>query len=998
MSAHLNYPKKEATIFDMQISSTSTSHNSIESGTELFAFQATSDPGRLAVLPLNVKGRVSMSEISHVFVSSTPLTDFKFLKYPSDQDILVASNRAGNIKLFALKEINNGPKFLNSPDLQFNACLGAVETLASHKSVSNFFAVGGDQGWAAYDATNGQEVVGGKGNGPIKAIDWNTDGNQIAVLQTSEKNRISSVIDARSKNVVLEYEAHNSFGRECRVIHGGKYIISSGFNQNRFQEIVVYDTIAGKMFMRQQYDKSISFLIPAYDEDTKLLFLGAKGSTLIRHVDVTNIDVASLSQLNCPSQTIGFCLSPKLKCDVMSAQVQKVYQLHSGGIAPIPCNVIRRSYIEYHEELYPETAGLESGGTIEDWKSGNDVPVKKINLRPVNAPVIGYIGVNTNKSNKHLKNLKENYEKEPNQAAENIKSKKVSSLQNAGEKNVENKTNVNVPVVEIVQPKAEEINIKLREAPPPRSTTLIASQVASRLYQSRSPYYNIKAVTSKSKTISDVRDINSRISSDGIFFTACGKYAAVALSKIEGSVAIYDLDISGRTPEGCLDAVFNKAQIMDLQFDPFNNEKILCALANGRLKLWDISDTPYCTNRVPNKAQPEPGMRNVISEEDTKHLTLSKLTPLADISCQVPKVVIARYNPIVQNLVAVAGSDGTILVINLENAEELFKTKYHKSAIVSLSWSNDGMRLITVDRDSLFVLSDIRKENDGITVKKEFKSKSPRAIFTGHIGNEFILVTYLQGSLHKWSLMDLNLNIIKEEELGSSQGNQSLRPFYDYDTGIFMMASKSSPCIFMSQVTSDGFIQDILQTTLTSPHQAIALLPKNVVDCEAIEIIRVVRLTNNSIEIIPFVVPRREKNLFLRELYPLALVTWKPSMKLDEWLSHKNLSPKYFDLKPDSMTEMPFERDQTALPQLFSRKTNISYSVINMSKENVVEINDKSIVNVCPSKTLDLKKTEIAVMQGWSDVIPVDKDSTIPQDNFQGVEDDEWEEIVNERC
>jgi hypothetical protein len=69
------------------------------------------------------------------------------------------------------------------------------------------------------------------------------------------------------------------------VIHGGKYIISSGFNQvginklnkkifffqNRFQEIVVYDTIAGKIFMRQQYDKSISFLIPAYDEDTKLI-------------------------------------------------------------------------------------------------------------------------------------------------------------------------------------------------------------------------------------------------------------------------------------------------------------------------------------------------------------------------------------------------------------------------------------------------------------------------------------------------------------------------------------------------------------------------------------------------------------------------------------------------------------------------------------------------------------------------------------------------------
>lgn len=136
------------------------------------------------------------------------------------------------VKLFTLKGITDAPdKSLNTPTHQFNTALGAVESLSTHKSVSNFFAIGADQGWAAFDAeTEGQQVVGGGGKGPIKAIDWGTDGHQIALLQTVDKKRISTVVDARSNDIVLEYDAHNSFGRECRIIHGGKYIISSGFN------------------------------------------------------------------------------------------------------------------------------------------------------------------------------------------------------------------------------------------------------------------------------------------------------------------------------------------------------------------------------------------------------------------------------------------------------------------------------------------------------------------------------------------------------------------------------------------------------------------------------------------------------------------------------------------------------------------------------------------------------------------------------------------------
>ena len=109
------------------------------------------------------------------------------------------------VKLFTLKNIFDGDsRSINSPDSQINTSLGAVESLASHKSVSNLFAVGGDLGWAAFDAENmNQEVCGGKVAGGIKALDWSADDSQLAVLQTIDKSRKGAVIDPRSTEIVL---------------------------------------------------------------------------------------------------------------------------------------------------------------------------------------------------------------------------------------------------------------------------------------------------------------------------------------------------------------------------------------------------------------------------------------------------------------------------------------------------------------------------------------------------------------------------------------------------------------------------------------------------------------------------------------------------------------------------------------------------------------------------------------------------------------------------
>ena len=318
-------------------------------------------------------------------------------------------------------------------------------------------------------------------------------------------------------------------------------------------------------------------MIPLYDEDSGRIFYGAKGSHTICSAALSTFNEGTQPDMCLTKEsTFGLSLMSKLNVDVMGNEVQRIHQLNSTGVVPIPVVALRRQESIFHPELFPDTAGLESGGTVSDWQKKEDQPVPRVSLRPDNFQEPGFIGgtgirrigdtvikpVNGTSHTKEPINVevKQNGSSTPEvQLSKEVEDKcavkDTATKPSNGVKSSEPKVEVvqpsngvrgSTPKVEVPTPTppppvAPEVAVRTRQVTAPVRANVRVSVVGQKPYQSRSQYYNIKA---KSETaITSIRNVNTRIPAEGTFFSTSAKYAAVPLDKIDGHLAIFNVSI-----------------------------------------------------------------------------------------------------------------------------------------------------------------------------------------------------------------------------------------------------------------------------------------------------------------------------------------------------------------------------------------------------------------------------------------------------------------------
>uniref|UniRef100_A0AC34QGQ2 Coronin-7 n=1 Tax=Panagrolaimus sp. JU765 TaxID=591449 RepID=A0AC34QGQ2_9BILA len=983
LNLDLKYPNdKSNTLYGLPVDSISSTHNNITCNRHHIIFQCSSTNNRLAVLPISTRGAIGYPQLNHVLVGNEEITDFSVINYPAEKELIAIASKSGPLKLFDLAEFNDETgKSVGTPFSVYDSLTGNISTLSSHPTIDYLIGCGGLNGYDIVDLDAGKSVFSGLSGSHVKSLAWDALGHLLIVLYQKKNELVASSIDVRANEIVHEYVAHQGPGRECRIIGAGKFNVSTGFDKSRKQEMQIFDRNAGKIVVRRLFDSSTSILIPLYDKDSDRLFYGAKGSNTICSAILSTFNSATQPNFcRTPEPSLGLSLMPKTNVDVMGNEVQRIHQLNKSGISPIPVLAIRRQESVFRPELFPDTAGLESGGNIQQWIEKNDRPVPLISLRPHDAPsytfiggsgvtrigdVVIHLGNGTNKDEKHQSGVvpdvvdvvTDNAEKKENKNPEQvIVTNKPNGSPEASAKDVP------------TPPMRKSINT-VKEKKVKKETSSVKGG-GRKIYEARSSYYNIAPKIGLS--ITSIRNINTRIPAEGTFFGASAKFAAVPLDNIEGHLGIFNLNVTGKIPDGTMDGFLNHSAILDLQFDPFNDYKILCALNNGSIKIWNISNADvcektkdhYCTNVVPPKPEKGPGMLNVDVADVHNYQTLSKLEPDFVFACGFPRVIQARYNPVVPNLIAVGGSDGSLALIDAERQECLYKVKTHPTTIVSLAWNTEGNRIVTIDRNNKTIISDAR---DGSILSSSdaigSNMRSPRVIYVGPIGNEMLLFTYLEGGKrHKVILADEELEVLKNIEIGVSQGGQSMRAYYDYDSALVFITTKGDSGLKIFHISEhEPYFLDIMPTTYSSQHQAICLMSKKVVDPHVNEIVRVPRLTQNSIEMTSLNVPRREKDVYLRELYPLALATWLPSTTFEDWQSGIDYERKFIDLKPDNLIEIHFHGNQDApeTPKI------VENHVENQDVESLVK----------------------EVHKGWSDRIAVEE----PEKNLDD-ESGEWED------
>lgn len=81
-------------------------------------------------------------------------------------------------------------------------------------------------------------------------------------------------------------------------------------------------------------------------------------------------------------QTKGACLVPKRALRVMEGEVNRIMQLTSNSVIPIMYQVPRKTYRDFHGDLYPDTNGYKTDLSVSQWLNGVNMPVPKMSLDP----------------------------------------------------------------------------------------------------------------------------------------------------------------------------------------------------------------------------------------------------------------------------------------------------------------------------------------------------------------------------------------------------------------------------------------------------------------------------------------------------------------------------------------------------------------------------------------------------------------------------------------
>ncbi|XP_076046962.1 protein coronin isoform X2 [Oratosquilla oratoria] len=326
--------------------------------------------------------------------------------------------------------------------------------------------------------------------------------------------------------------------------------------------------------------------------------------------------------------------------------------------------------------------------------------------------------------------------------------------------------------------------------------------------------------------------------------------------------------LAGRIPADHPLVGGHKGPVLDIAWDPFNDNVIASGSEDCVVKVWQIPDI---------------GLVTTMTE------------PVVDLAYHQRRVGLVLWHPTANNVLLSGGSDNLVIIWNVGVGEALIVIDSHPDIIYSASFNWNGSYLITTCKDKKIRLIDPRTGEIEEEAPSHEGSKATRAIF---LRNSLIFTTgFSKRSERQYSLrapghLDDPITMV---ELDTSNG--VMFPMYDPDTNIIYLCGKGDSVIRYFEVTPEvPFVHYINTFQLADTQRGIGMMCKRGCDVNACEITRFYRLNNNGFcQIVTMTVPRKSE-LFQEDLYPDTPGDI-PALSAEEWWSGKDSDPIVMSLK-----------------------------------------------------------------------------------------------------
>lgn len=264
-------------------------------------------------------------------------------------------------------------------------------------------------------------------------------------------------------------------------------------------------------------------------------------------------------------------------------------------------------------------------------------------------------------------------------------------------------------------------------------------------------------------TVSHAENLFSITSTWHCFSLANPDRVVVPLSGPGGKIAVFELSKTGKLPDGVIPALVHGTNIMDFQWDPFDNTRLAVACDDGIIRLWSI---------------PTEGLAEPTNTSD------------AELNAHSDKIYFIKFHPLAKDVLASGSYDMTIRIWDLSTLTEKYVLNGHTDQIFSFAWSPCGALCSTVSKDGKLRVYKPRTSDMPVREGKGPVGTRGARIVWALDGNYIVVtgfdkVSERQIMVFKADNLNTPLNTV-----GLDVSPAILIPFYDEDSSTLFLTGK----------------------------------------------------------------------------------------------------------------------------------------------------------------------------------------------------------------
>ena len=387
-----------------------------------------------------------------------------------------------------------------------------------------------------------------------------------------------------------------------------------------------------------------------------------------------------------------------------------------------------------------------------------------------------------------------------------------------------------------------------------------------------------------------------------------------------GGFTVLPISRTGRIDHNAPKVSGHSAPVMDIKWNPFNDNVIASASDDATVKIWEI---------------PKQGIFTDLTQWSV------------DLKGHARRVAYLEWHPTAENILLSAGFDHSTILWNCEVGSPILTSNCHNETIQSISWNRDGSLYASTCKDRKARVVDPRTGKAVISFEPHQGNKTTKILFLGDTKQLFTtgFSQFAQRQYGLWDMRNAGQGAIKQENVDSASG--ILFPFYDHDTRMIYLAGKGDGNIRYFELTpTDPFVHYLSEYQSPHPQRGLGVMPKLGLDTSKCEIFRFYKLHSNRpyCEPISMIAPRKAET-FQEDLYP-PTASDKPALSALEWISGSNRDPLLVNIRdptqqlnnPSTVTSKPVRMPS----QSSIHKTSVS-SLNGIQATSTEEVNEQNL-------------------------------------------------------